>query len=424
MRQSPYRLEVAMRKTPAFRTLGAWLTVGLAVLSSALLGLAAQATAGELKGTVTNLYPGGILLQPTQPPFPSHAPHFLATSLQGLDSLNTALASNLGLFAFNSTVSGFTFDIERGVPVRTTESLGPLLAERAPTLGAGRLNVGLAYTRIEFTRFEGKRLDRLSLDLPHDDVNRNGRIDTTGPFRFEADVVRVDLDLEIEEDVVALFATYGLTRSWDVGIVVPIVHIRFRADATASVVRNSDISSFVHNFGPSSTPPRASGGGDATGIGDVLLRTKYNFLSNQPGWPDLAVLGQVKLPTGNEDDLLGTGETNFLGMLVASRSFGRWTPHVNLGYEVTTGGSDEHNLRYIVGLDARVHPRLTLAAEVLGRWEPDGDGIGDHIVDLAIGAKWNVFGSFLLSANVQVPLNKDEGLRADVIWTVGAEYTF
>jgi hypothetical protein len=383
------------------------------------------AAAGDLRGTVKNLWPDGIHLQPTPPPFPSHDPHFVASSLQGLDALNTSLVSSLGLFSFNSSVSGFTFDIERGVPVRTTESLGPLLAERAPTIGAGKLNLASSYTRIDFTTFQGKSLHHLSLNFAHDDVNHNGKIDTTGPFSFESDVVRADLDLDISEDVFALFATYGLTRTWDVGVVVPIVHVHLRADATASIVRNSPISQFVHNFGPVSSPSHTSGGGDETGLGDVLLRTKYNLLRNPPGWwPELAVLGQVKLPTGDENELLGTGETNFLGLLVASRTFGPVTPHLNLGYEVTTGGSDQYNLRYLAGLDARVHPRLTVALDVIGRWEPQGDGVGDHIVDLALGAKWNPVGAFLVNANVQLPLNKSEGLRADVIWTIGVEYTF
>jgi hypothetical protein len=383
------------------------------------------AAAGDLRGTVKNLWPDGIHLQPTPPPFPSHDPHFVASSLQGLDALNTSLVSSLGLFSFNSSVSGFTFDIERGVPVRTTESLGPLLAERAPTIGAGKLNLASSYTRIDFTTFQGKSLHHLSLNFAHDDVNHNGKIDTTGPFSFESDVVRADLDLDISEDVFALFATYGLTRTWDVGVVVPIVHVHLRADATASIVRNSPISQFVHNFGPVSSPSHTSGGGDETGLGDVLLRTKYNLLRNPPGWwPELAVLGQVKLPTGDENELLGTGETNFLGLLVASRTFGPVTPHLNLGYEVTTGGSDQYNLRYLAGFDARVHPRLTVALDVIGRWEPQGDGVGDHIVDLALGAKWNPVGAFLVNANVQLPLNKSEGLRADVIWTIGVEYTF
>jgi hypothetical protein len=399
----------------------------LAALLSALAlwGLAAPTVgwAGGLRDVVRDLYGGdGIRLEPTPPPFPSHDPHFTASSFEGLDSLNQSLTSALGILSLNSTVTGFTFDIETGVPERTTDSLGPLLAERAPTLGAKKLNLGLWYTRIVFKQFEGEPLDDLLLNFTHEDSNGDGVIGTP---TFESDVIRVDLNLDLYEDVFALFGTYGLTRHWDVGVVVPIVHVHLRAQADATIVRNSgDISTRVHNFGPNSDSPRSTGGGDATGIGDVILRTKYNFLRNQGYWPDLAVAGQIKLPTGDEDNLLGTGETEFLGVLVASRTIGPVTPHLNLGYELSTGGSQFNNLRYVVGLDAVPHPRFTLALDVLGRWEPDGDGIGDNLADVAIGGKWNVFKTFVLSANVMFPINPNAGLRADVIWALGAEYTF
>jgi hypothetical protein len=217
------------------RRLSLQLPAMLVVFLCGLICNPLSAGAGRLKNVVGDLYGGdGIVLQPSPPPFPSHAPHFIASSLQGLDTLNTALTSNLGLFAFNSTVTGFTFDIERGIPVRTTESLGPLLAERAPTLGAGKVNLGVTYTRLDFKRFEGQRLDNLSLTFEHEDTNGNGVRDTTGVFSFESDDIHVDLDLEIKEDVFALFATYGLTRFWDVGIVFPIVHVRVRAEAQAT----------------------------------------------------------------------------------------------------------------------------------------------------------------------------------------------
>ena len=409
----------------SMRLLRLQLRAMLVVLLVASIWKPHGAGAGELKNVVRDLYGGdGITLRDTPPPFPNHAPHFTASSLQGLDTLSTALASSLNLFSFNSTVSGFTFDIERGIPVRTTESLGPLLAERAPTLGPGKLNVAFAYTRLDFKRFEGKRLSDLSLIFEHQDVNGNGIRDTTGLFSFESDDVRVDLNLDIDEDVFAFFATYGLTPSWDVGIVLPIVHIRLRAVADATIVRNSPFSQLVHNFDPAKDPPRSTGGGDDTGIGDIILRTKYNFLRKQPGWPDLAIVGELKLPSGDADNLLGTGETNLKALLVASRSFGPLTPHVNFGYEWTTAGSKQNNIRYVAGFDTRVLPQLTVALDVLGRWEPNGDGIGDHTVDLALGAKWNIFRTFLLNGIVQLPLNKNEGLRADVVWTVGAEYTF
>lgn len=406
------------------RGTSALLRLGLMIVTLFLLGIPAEGEAGDLKDTIKNLWPGGIHLEPTPPPFPSHDPHFTSSSLQGLDNLNTSLASSLGFLSLNSSSSGFTFDIERGVPVRTTDSLGPILAERAPTLGKGKLDVALTYTRIEYSRFQGKPLNKLKLDFQHEDLNGNGIRDATGPFSFESDVVEATIDLSIKEDVWALFGTYGITRNWDVGIVVPIIHIDFRAVGDATIIRNSPVSTLVHNFGPDSSPSHVSGGGEETGVGDILVRTKYNFLRNQGAWPDLAVLGQAKLPSGDPNNLLGTGHTNFLGMLVASKTYGFLTPHVNAGYELTTGPREDDNLRYIVGFDARVHPRVTLVTDLLGRWEPNRTGNGSHLLDMAFGLKVNPVGSLLVGGYAQVPLNRNEGLRANVIWSLAAEYIF
>jgi len=241
-----------------------------------------SAAVGGLRDTVTNLYGGdGILLAPTGGGFPSHAPDFRAASFRGLDALNKALAPNLNNLAFNSTVTGFTFDVERGVPVRSTESLGPLLAERATTIGAKKLNVVFSFTRLDFTTFEGRGLDEQSLTFLHDDVNGDGILGPVGFFPdFELDQIRVDLDLEIEQEIFALIATYGLTRFWDVGIVLPVIHTSVVAEANATIVRNSVISTGVHNFdtAPGSDQPRDRVSGEETGLGDLIVRSKYNFL--------------------------------------------------------------------------------------------------------------------------------------------------
>lgn len=392
--------------------------VALTVILGSLVCGPSIARAGGLKDVLKNLYGGdGIRLQPG--PREGLEPHFIFSSLAGLESLGSNLLSNLGFFAFNSAAAGFTFDIERGIPVRIERSLGPLLGERAPTLGARKLNLAFGYSRLDYSRFEGKRLNRLSLMIPHIDENGDGQL--TG---LERDLIRLDLDLKIEQDVFAFFATYGLTRSWDLGIVVPIVRTLIRVNSNATIVCIDLTCPILHQFGLFSDPPTDRGGGEKAGIGDVVLRSKYNFLRNQPAWPDLAILGQVKLATGDEDNLLGTGETNFLAFLAASRSLGAITPHVNLGYELTTAGAQGNNFRYVTGFDAELYRRLTVALDVVGRWEHNGDGIGDHIVDLALGAKVELRRALILNANVQLPVNKNSGLRADAIWTVGVEYTF
>ena len=392
---------------------------------------AVPAGATDLKDTIRNLYGSqGIRVEPT--PFFTQETRFQAASLQGLDQLNNQLTSAIGVPSFNSSVTGFTFDIERGLPVRTTESLGPLLTERATTLGARKLDVTFTYTRVNFTKLEGKDLNNLELIFRRNDANEI--CDPSSPLCLaRRDIIRTKLKVDLTEDIFALIATYGLTSEWDVGFVVPVTHIRLIAKAQAGVfdqfgnpggTKIGDLP--IHRFGPNSTQPDASGGGDETGLGDIILRTKYNFLRNYDGRiPDLAFLVEMKLPTGDEDRLLGTGGTNLTGLLVASKTYGRWfTPHINLGYEIDTKDTRQNTIRYALGFDARLLSELTFGADVIGRHKPDGSGTGDHIVDLSLGVKWNPIQSLILRANVQIPLDKNSGLRADFIPTVGIEYIF
>lgn len=65
------------------------------------LGHAGSASAGELRNIVKDLYGGdGIILSQTSNVV--HEAHFTTFSLQGLENLNSAIASNLGILAFNS----------------------------------------------------------------------------------------------------------------------------------------------------------------------------------------------------------------------------------------------------------------------------------------------------------------------------------
>jgi hypothetical protein len=404
------------------------------VLASWGRPLAGPAFALDLKNAIRNLYgPQGIILETTPLPFFSQAARFQASSLQGLDQLNAQLTSAVVLPSFNSSVTSFTFDIERGIPIRTTESLGPLLTERATTLGARKLDLTVTYTRVDFRKLDGRRLNDLELVFLRDDANGNGVRDTTGPFSFESDVIKARLRVELAEDIFALIGTYGVTAEWDVGFVVPVTRVRLRASAQAAVfdqfgnpggTRIGDVP--VHRFGPNSAPANVSAGGEETGVGDIILRTKYHFLRGSADLvPDLAVLVEAKLPTGDEDRLLGTGGTNLAGLLVVSKTFWQWfTPHLNLGYEIDTKDTHQNAIRYAAGFDARLWPELTLAGDVIGRLKPDAEGVGDRIIDLSLGVKWNPAKALILRANIQVPLDKNSGLRADFIPTVGVEYIF
>ena len=128
------------------------------------------ARADQLSSLITSLYGGdGILLDTTTFNGTSHAPHFQAASLAELNQLNNHLSNALGFLALNSTAASFTFDFETGVPVRSTDSLGPILAERAATIGEHRLTVGFTYDRVKYKHFNGDNLHNLTLFFTHQD---------------------------------------------------------------------------------------------------------------------------------------------------------------------------------------------------------------------------------------------------------------
>jgi hypothetical protein len=383
----------------------------------------ADAQQGDLRDFIRNLYGGnGIRLRPVA----GHDPHFTAESLDQLSRLNNSISSGLNFSSLASGLTSTTFDLTQGLPVTTDQSFGPLVSERAETLGQGRLNFGFSYSRVEYKRFNGTSIDRQTLDLAHIDVNGDNVLGPPPPpLEFERDIVRVNLNLSIKQDIAAFFGSYGITSRWDVGVLVPIVHVKAKAKADATVVDVSP-SIDVHFFGPDAEDrPHSESGGDKTGLGDVLLRTKYNFWRGGEWFADAAVLGQVKLPTGDDRDLLGTGTTNVYLGGVLSKQLGPIAPHVNLGYEAAFGrGFDSDNLRFAVGADYRVLPSLTAAVDVLGRVYTERRRVFSDLYDVAIGAKWRPLETGILRANFLVPLNRNEGLRPDFAWTVGIDFTF
>jgi hypothetical protein len=405
---------------------------------------------GNLRSLVSDLYGGDGITLTADPQVVGHAAHFTAESTEQLNNLSNVVSSNIGVFTFNSTVSAISFDLEEGVPVRSQESLGPSLAERATTIGRGKVNVAASYANIDYRQLNGTDLDSLSIVLGH--------IDIPPVAIWEADTITLDLDLSIKQEVLAFFGTYGLTDNLDVGIVIPLVSI----DATVRSVATIDttyctpetISGIgcvaaatpaqgiaVHRFADGFNPVDVNSG-SATGVGDILLRAKWHAFGGADSAFDGGVLAQAQLATGDETDLLGTGSSAIAVIGVLSGEFGALNPHINAGYEHYFdqdegasgheeeeeedhhgGGAqevDRSNWRAVAGFDIRARDNLAFSTEFLGRWEDDGD----RFYDLALGGKWAPGGRFPLNLNVLFPLNRDEGLRPDYIFSFGFEATF
>jgi hypothetical protein len=111
----------------------------------------------------------------------------------------------------------------------------------------------------------------------------------------------------------------------------------------------------------------------------MVLRAKYVFAPLRGGGVGAAV--DVRVPTGDETNLLGTGGVQVRPFGIASFAVGRFAPHVNFGYTFSSAGAlrgtlaaaaqPETELRDEVnaalGFDLVMTPRATLAVDVLGR---------------------------------------------------------
>jgi hypothetical protein len=149
------------------------------------------------------------------------------------------------------------------------------------------------------------------------------------------------------------------------------------------------------------------------------------------------------LPTGDEQNLLGTGEASIKPRVIASLERDRVAVHGDVGYSIG-GLSDE--LVYGGAVTVLGTSRLTLVGEIAGRrlssagrlTETTGphpslagvDTIRLTSVDRAtervagvIGFKWNIAATLLFSANVVKPFTS-AGLNARWISTFALDYSF
>ena len=106
----------------------------------------------------------------------THSAHFNSRFQSDFTQFNTALASQIVNVPLPSPASGFTyeFDASLGVFARTTQSFGPILAERAETIGSGRFSFGFTFQHFTFDTIEGLDLDSVPAVFTHDGAAPGG----------------------------------------------------------------------------------------------------------------------------------------------------------------------------------------------------------------------------------------------------------
>lgn len=318
----------------------------------------------------------------------------------------------------SSSGGGFSYRLDPtlGTVIRASDSFGPLFTERVLVAGRGRASASLSYRATMFDNIDGRSL-------------RDGTlVSTASTFRGESTPFDIEtVSLRIRTDTVTLNGSIGVTDRFDISAGVPFIRLNLEGERV-DTYRGQRLL-------------QATGSASATGLGDVVLRAKYNVL--RVGASGLALGGEARLPTGREEDLLGAGRASFTPRFVGSYEQDRVGLHGEVGYSFR-GVSEA--LNYAAAVTAVATPRLTLVGELLGRRlkgvgrltettlpHPrltgvdtirltSSDETADRLVAVA-GFKWNVASSWLLTANVLRPLT-NVGLNAEWVPSVTFDYWF
>ncbi|HEV7838927.1 MAG TPA: hypothetical protein VGO75_12730, partial [Gemmatimonadaceae bacterium] len=108
----------------------------------------------------------------------AHGLHFIPASAAEngamISFITDALGASVANIPIGSTSGGVTFRFEGGVPVQTSTSAGPIFAERAQTLGRGRVLAGISRTGFRFATLRGVDMNNLSLIFTHQNVDFEG----------------------------------------------------------------------------------------------------------------------------------------------------------------------------------------------------------------------------------------------------------
>ncbi len=421
--------------------------VCVAIAAGAMMPqVGAQTLSNQLQGVFGER---GITLAVGNPAF-THTAHFSSVSLATLGLLAQQLAPSAADFPAISTVPGLTFRYNADIQAfeRSSNSLGSIYVERPQTLGRGKFDFGISYLHLDFAGLNGTDLDKLAFNgLRHGECCNGAAFeDATASVSFNR--------FELTSHVMTLSGTYGITDNWDVNVLLPVIVTTMDLSATAQIndvpfdpdgAGPQNFPQGVHFFPNNTKQQTVSSSDEQAGVGDLQLRTKYHFLSDDSR--NAAAGFNLRLPTGNAMNFQGLDDVVLSPYVAMAQEFGQFDVHGILGFDVYGGNVDRSRVRYALGGTYQPVENVALIADVIGSSSlstqtvtetvPEFDGFSTvptgfervsrsfptDIVDLALGVKFTPHKSLVGFVNVFVPLN-DDGLRPDVVPSGGVQMSF
>ena len=334
------------------------------------------------------------------------------------DTIVRALQVNLATVPIATSSSGFVYqlDPELGTATRVSDSFGTFFVERAMTSGRGRVSFGASASTAGYDHLDGLALGDGTLITT---ANRFG--DEATPFDTEA------LTLKIRTSTLTMYGTVGVTDRFEIGGALPFVQLNLDG-SRLNVYRGA---SFV----------QASGTASASVMADAAIRAKYFLAGSRRG--GVAAAAELRLPTGNEAQLLGAGKAAIRLMGIGSLEQPRAGLHGN--FAVVRGGvSNELDASGAVTFAAT--PRLTLVGELMVRHlsdarqvvtvsapHPTSAGVftdrlapgtsAPTLSNAVTGFKWNAHSTLVVTAEGWWRIGQ-AGLTARFVPTVAIDYLF
>jgi hypothetical protein len=278
-------------------------------------------------------------------------------AIANTSALSSVLSANIAValseIPLESPTSGVILksDPATGAELPVSSTLGPIFTQRAETIGKGKFYIGFTHQNYHFTSLNGQSLNGLSLLFPYGGGGTASISNIETPSGTHAvtapATLNLALDVRLSQDIT--FLTYGVTSRFDVSVGVPVVHTAVASTAYNGIVYSGTGGDFnagdqcwcVNTFTPGTedlTRPyigQASAG--KTGIGDVILRFKGTVLESPNAV--LAIGTDLRLPSGDASNYLGTGTTSvkpFLALSLYSKPFANGiilAPHLEAGWQ-------------------------------------------------------------------------------------------
>lgn len=291
-------------------------------------------------------------------------------------ALNRLIARTIASFPLVATNAEFDV-VGRGRLDYAYANIGPIYGETAATLGLSIVDAGFNVAAFRLTTLRRVPVRSIHFYLVAADL---GGDEVRGDVRQEQEYLDLALQLGLEVRYAVVYFTYGLRDNLDIGVALPLIAIGVDAHVRGVLSDN-----YRAQFDPESDPYYFFGEPDQltyasrdstrsiAGAGDVALRFKY-----APALDPIvrtALLLDVRLPTGQRQNFLGTGAANARLLAIAERTSNSLDAYVNAGYQWRGAYGDPHRLEASGGVNVRLGARAALLAGVLASvaLSPDRD---------------------------------------------------